>query len=970
MKKIIKFSSLLLVLIVAFSCTNQKYSYETVKNDPLKTRIYTLDNGLKVYMSVNDEQPRIQTFIAVRVGGKNDPAETTGLAHYFEHLMFKGTETFGTQDYAAEKPLLDEIEALFELYRNTTDEAERKAIYKKIDSVSYEASKISIPNEYDKLMASIGASGTNAWTNFDETVYTEDIPSNQIENWAKIQSDRFANNVIRGFHTELETVYEEKNMSLTNDSRKSYAALMEGLYPNHPYGKQTVLGTQEHLKNPSIINIKNYHKTYYVPNNMAICLSGDFNPDEMIVIIDKYFGTMKPNDNLPKLQFEAEKQMTEPVVKEVFGLDAEYIQLAWRTDGATSKDAIIVELIGSLLSNGKAGLIDVNLRQAQKVLNVWATGYCMADYGMIMASATPKTGQTLDEVKELLLTEMVKLRAGEFDESLIASIVANQKLNIQRQYDSNRGRAHAYVSSFINGTSWKDEVDFLDKLSKITKQDVIDFANKNINDNNYVAIYKRTGKDPNEQKIAKPEITPIATNRDVSSDFLEEIKAYEPTPIAPVFLDYKKDLSISKDKNNMEVLYKHNATTDLFNLYFRYEFGDNEVPYLDLATRYLRFLGSSTMNLEELNKAFYDIACSFSVYSYDNESSITLSGLNENMPKAIQLFKDFISDIQPNEEALANVKADLHKSRGDSKLNQNSNFSALRNYAIYGKDYVGATTLSNAAIDAATSEELLKIIDEMLAYEYIVLYYGPSSEKELISTLNKDVFVKENLIPSPAQIKYYPVKTEGNSTIVAEYDANQIRYAQISNKGEKFDLSIEPIIYLYREYFGGGMNAIVFQEMREARGLAYSANATVMFPYDPNGTYTFQAFIATQNDKFNDAIDAFDDIINDMPVSEAAFNIAKQGLLSTYETQRVTKMNVLWNYINAKEFNIDFDKRQYYYENIKNLTLDDVVKYQQENIKDRQYTYCVLGRTDDLNLDKLKKLGSVKALSKEDIFGY
>ena len=141
--------------MLASSCS--KYKYETVSGDPLKTRIYTLPNGLKVYMSVMKEQPRIQTAIAVRVGGKNDPAETTGLAHYFEHLMFKGTEKFGTSDYAAEKPMLDEIERLFEVYRKTTDEAERAAIYHRIDSISYEASKIAIPNEYDKLMAAIGA---------------------------------------------------------------------------------------------------------------------------------------------------------------------------------------------------------------------------------------------------------------------------------------------------------------------------------------------------------------------------------------------------------------------------------------------------------------------------------------------------------------------------------------------------------------------------------------------------------------------------------------------------------------------------------------------------------------------------------------------------------------------------------------------------------------------------------------------
>ena len=253
-KKILLIASAALLLLSAGACKR----YETVPGDALQTQIYTLDNGMKIFMSVNKEQPRIQTYMAVKVGSKNDPSETTGMSHYLEHIMFKGTEQFGTTDYAAEKPLLDEIERLFEVYRKTTDEAERLAIYHQIDSVSYEASKLAIPNEYDKLMAIIGATGTNAWTSDDETVYTEDIPSNQIDNWARIQADRFRHLVVRGFHTELETVYEEKNMSLTRDSEKVYEALAKALYPHHPYGQQTTIGTQEHLKNPSITNIKKH----------------------------------------------------------------------------------------------------------------------------------------------------------------------------------------------------------------------------------------------------------------------------------------------------------------------------------------------------------------------------------------------------------------------------------------------------------------------------------------------------------------------------------------------------------------------------------------------------------------------------------------------------------------------------------------------------------------------------------------
>lgn len=360
MKKMFQMLWLSWLIMVMAACGNTPvYQYESVPGDPMNARIYTLDNGLKVYMTVNKEQPRIQTYIAVKAGGKNDPAETTGLAHYFEHLMFKGTESFGTQNYGLEKPMLDEIEALFETYRKTTDEAERAALYRQIDSVSYEASKIAIPNEYDKLMAAIGAKGSNAYTANDMTVFVEDIPANEVENWAKIQADRFQHPVIRGFHTELETVYEEKNMSLTKDGRKVFEQMMAALFPHHPYGTQTVLGTQENLKNPSITNIKNFFKQWYVPNNMAICLSGDFDPDEMIATINKYFGGMKANPDLPELNFAPEQPIIAPVVKEVIGPEAASIAIGWRFPGAASRDAEMLNLLSAILYNGQAGLIDL-----------------------------------------------------------------------------------------------------------------------------------------------------------------------------------------------------------------------------------------------------------------------------------------------------------------------------------------------------------------------------------------------------------------------------------------------------------------------------------------------------------------------------------------------------------------------------------------------------------------------------------
>ncbi|MBR5384681.1 MAG: insulinase family protein, partial [Bacteroidales bacterium] len=415
--------------------------YQTVKGDPMQTKIYTLDNGLKVYMTVNHDEPRIQTYIAVRSGGKNDPADNTGLAHYLEHMMFKGSEAFGTTDYAAEQPMLAAIDSLFEVYRTKTDNDERLAIYHVIDSISFEASRLAIPNEYDKMMSIIGSEGSNAYTSNDVTCYIENIPSNQVDNWARIQADRFINCVFRGFHTELEAVYEEKNMGLVRDSEKAIDALDSMLFARHPYGTQTVIGTQEHLKNPSLKAIRYQKDTYYVPNNTAICLSGDFDPDEMVKTIEKYFGAWQPNPSLPVFTYEEEEPITTQKIKEVVGNDAEFVFVGWRTPGEKDTRSEVGSIATSILYNGMAGLMDINVNNAQKALFAGAFVYDRTDYDILLTQGQAKAGQSLEEVKDLILGEVAKLREGDFDDELVTATINNIKLQEMRSLESNADRA-------------------------------------------------------------------------------------------------------------------------------------------------------------------------------------------------------------------------------------------------------------------------------------------------------------------------------------------------------------------------------------------------------------------------------------------------------------------------------------------------------------------------------------------------
>ena len=596
-----------LLMIFTLNITAQtQLTYTTIPTDLMKTRIYKLDNGLTVYLSVNKEKPRIQTYIAVRTGSKNDPAETTGLAHYLEHLMFKGTDKFGVTDPAAEAPLLKEIEQRYEEYRLISDPDLRRQKYHEIDSVSQVAAQYFIPNEYDKLMSAIGSIGTNAYTSNDVTCYTEDIPSNEVENWAKIQADRFQNMTIRGFHTELEAVYEEYNIGIAKDSRKLWESMSRMLFPTHPYGTQTTIGTQNHLKNPSITNIKNYFNKWYRPNNVAICMAGDFDPDKVIGIIYKYFGKWQPGNDVRQPEFPALKPITQPRDTTVMGLEAETLWMGWRFGKGNSLQVDTLAVIENILSNGTAGLIDLNITQQMKMLDAWAGAETLRDHSCFILAGTPKEGQSLDDVKALLLAEIEKLKQGQFSDDLLPSVINNMKLRFYNSLESNQARADMFVNSFIKQRHFS---------------------------NNYVVVYKRQGEDTTLKKIDKPAITPIPTNRHLMSQFVKDVQDTEVSPIEPRFVDFNNDLTLGKTKKNIPLAYVKNNENGRFTLAFYYELGtENNVRY-SYAADYLDYLGTDKMTNEQIKQKFYKLACNYNISVGNRTLTVALNGLSENMPQ-------------------------------------------------------------------------------------------------------------------------------------------------------------------------------------------------------------------------------------------------------------------------------------------------------------------------------------------------
>ena len=971
MKKITRMmliaAAMLAITLPAFA---QKYDYKTYPNDPLQVREYTLKNGLKVFLSVYKDAPRIQTYIAVRAGSKNDPKETTGLAHYLEHMLFKGSHQLGTTDWDREQKELQKIENLYEVYRKTTDEKRRAEIYHQIDSISYVASTIAIANEYDKSMTAIGSDGTNAFTSNDYTMYVENIPANQVEQWAKVQGDRFPNLVLRLFHTELEAVYEEKNIGMAQDNRRVNEEMMSALFPHHPYGTQTTIGTIEHLKNPSMKNIREYHAAYYVPNNMCISMAGDFNPDEVIKVIDKYFGSWVPG-TVPTFTKVKEQPITSPIVRLVNGQDPASLTIAYRIEeGNGSRDALLAQAMEMVLNNGSCGLIDLNLNQKQLCLGAYAGTYTLNDYAAFILGGRPTQGQTLGQLRDLLLEQMELLKSGQFDESLIEASINQLKLQIMKQAESNDSRARQMAYAFVEHRNWGDVCDEINQLAKITKKDIVDFANRICKDNNYVIVYKHQDTPDPVTKVTKPAITPIFVSRDNESPFLASIKAdaAKAKPIQPQFVDFKKDLQKGKTKNGSEVLYVKNTENATFNLQYRFEFGNTADKNIDHASDLVDYLGTPQHTAEQLQEEFYKLACSWGISVGGESITVSVSGLAENMEKAMSLVEEIMTSCQPNDEALQMLVERGIKSRTDNKTNQRAAFRALNTYGVYGEEYIKENNESDAELRAYTAQQLTDALHGLFQYKHRVLYYGPLSMKEAIAKVDKIHTVKSTK-DVPANKVYQPQEVAENTVLFVDYDAKNT-YVTEYFRGNQINTGLFADVNLFNEYFGGSMNAIVFQEMREKRSLAYSASSYYTNSGRRDGYFYNSANVITQNDKLLDALNAYEELFNDMPQAEANFQLAKDALIAGSRTARTTKFAIISAYLQCERMGWKEPLRKQLFNAYPKMTMQNLVNFQQQNIKGQKKAYLILGKESEMDFNALSKFGKVKKLTLDEIFGY
>ncbi|WP_299620721.1 insulinase family protein [uncultured Tenacibaculum sp.] len=942
------------------------FNYESYTNDPTGLRLYTLDNGLKVYLAQNFKEPKIQTYIPVRAGSVYDPSDNTGLAHYLEHMLFKGTSKIGSVDFDKEKVELKKISDLYEKHKAEKDPEKKLEIYKEIDKVSHEASKLVIANEYDNMISGLGAQGTNAWTSNEETVYTNKIPANELDKWLKVESERFSELVLRLFHTELEAVYEEFNMNQDNDNSLAYFSMLDGLFPTHPYGQHTTIGKSEHLKNPSMEAIHAYFNKYYVPNNMAIVLVGDLQFEETIKKVDAAFGGMKSKEvSYPERPTEA--PITSPVVKEVVGPQAANAMFSFRSKGIGSKDEKYLTIIDYILNNSTAGLIDLNLNQKQKVQRAGSSTNFMNDYGMHSFFVTPKNGQSLEEATNLVLSEIEKIKKGEFDAWLIDAVVKNFELSKIRQNLSASSVAYQYVSSFVHFQDWGDRVKFLDELSKITKEDLVAFANEFYKDN-YVVVNKKQGKAEGLVKVPKPKITPNKLNRALVSDFVKSVNDINSSDLKSKFIDYQKEIQKSKIANGLEIEYIKNSDNDLAELYIIFDMGKDHNKKLPISVGYLEYLGTDKYTPDELKKEFYKLGINYGVSAGAERSYVYLSGLRENLDKGLVLLEDLWSNAKADQDTYNKYVDKIAKQRNDNKTNKGQiMWNGLWNYGQYGENSRLRDIYTIEELNSFKPEDLVSIVKDLKNYKHRIFYYGKDVD-EAKNTLEKNHTVAETLKDYPEKKLYEYAKT-GDNVYFVNYDMVQAEILFLA-KGAEFDPEKMAVSTLFNSYFGSGLSSIVFQEIRESKSLAYSAFSSYSNASEKGKPNYVYAYVGTQANKLPDAVDAMMGLMNDMPEAEKQFKAAKKAALKKLAAQRINDTNIFWTYESLKKRGFDNDNREEVYKAIQNLTMKDLKDFFTNNIKGQDYNVMVLANKKDIDLKSLSKLGKVKELEVDHLFNY
>lgn len=935
-------------------------------NDSVKE--FILHNGLTVWISTDSSDSKVYGQVVVRAGAKETP--NSGVAHYFEHIMFKGTQRIGTVDFEQEAPILQEITKQYSKLQVAKNSAEREEIQSKINELNIEATKYAIPNDFNHLISKYGGSGLNAGTSYDYTLFYNSFSPQYLEHWCELNSERMIAPVFRLFQSELETVYEEKNMYSNIISTEPTQRIMERLAAPHPY-RYPIIGSTEALKSPDIRAMEEFFREYYYAENMALILTGDIKEEGLLPLLERTFGRIKSGGRKPlqlpqPMPFNGHEKMTIKVpIPFVKGLG-----FIWHTVPNNHPDQVALSLVQSLLNNdGKTGLLD-RLTIDGKVMEAAAINFALNDMGLFGVYIMPKLLQSSYLVKRRIQKAIDRIKRGDFSTQALEEVKQSlYKANLL-QLESSEQKAKLLSSLFAQNETWSDLMRELDLLRSISKEEVVEVAQRYL-DGNYLEVKKKTGRYAVE-KLPKPPYQPVkAPNQGAKSEFSRYLETLEIPKLPMKYLDFKKDAE-QRDlsANDLVRLYKvGNEINDLFSLdllFFRQSYYHPLQTYLE---QYLDLVGGAEMSAHELNQRLQSLGATITYESKPSFFCIRISGFDHYLSETIALVGSILNDIKVEKPQIKKIIEARKISDRAIKADITELSKRLLDLARYGEKAPYKADLSLPQLRRITAQELVTDFHQLLQSELDIHYTGKLDIEKVASCI-KSSFNLEAISECGEGYFYVPsILPSGNRILLHnEPSATQVVIKGYLPMGVLSDYE-KSILRVYSTYLGSGMSSLLFQEIREYRSLAYSVSSFASFaPHSIHGGQTdLLVYLSTQTDKLLEVIELLNKLIHRSPDDpnrlEIAINTLRSDVRSTYPAMRM-KSRTIASHI-RQGYNKDI--ALIIEDNLKSITLQEVLDFHIDKVIKSPITLSMIGNIDDKMVAQLSESFQITRVSKKQL---
>ena len=958
MRKVLLFVELTLLAVMA--CAAQSRT-------ALQVQELELSNGMKVWLNVDHSQPKV--FGAVVVGAGAVDCPDTGIAHYFEHIMFKGTDELGTVDYAAERLYLDSISIKYDELSRTTDDKARKAIQHEINRLNIQASQFAIPNEFNRLITKYGGSGLNAGTSYDFTFYHNTFSPQFIEQWCELNSHRLVHPVFRLFQGELETVYEEKNMYSDNPAAMMLEQITGKFFAGTPYA-YPIVGSTANLKNPRLSDMEAFYRKYYVASNMGLILSGDFDAQAIVPVLERTFGQLERGVKPVREPIVAPAIAGQPVEKFLFpmpiiGMSA----LVFRGPTDYEADAPAMKVALALLSNdNKTGLLD-ELTNKNRVYMLMALNLSMNQTSALTVMVVPKLLCRVKTAENLCLEQIAKLKNGDFTDEQLMAVKQMLARESELSLESITKRSDQMVAAMSAGISWEDYLKLSSSIEDITRDDVVAVANKYFTDNFY-RFHKKNGRVPVDE-IAKPEYTPVRPQHaGDQSAFARRLEQLPVEQVAPRLLDFDHDV----DKVSMQggnVLYAGpNPLNDYFSLVFNFHKGTMQDKLLEAAAGYVSELGTDSLDVKALGAAMQRLGAQVDISADEQMTTLVLTGVDARLNETLHLLGHFLGHMQADEEKLSTIKDAAGPSEKSFWDENTEVFGALAQRVARGERSPYLTRLTAKELKKVKADELVASFKRVLDCRCDISYSGRLTAQQVSGIIaaqlpqlsgTQEYAMQEIELLTPQEPTVYVFDMpKSRQTIIGLYRP----LAGVSSDRDQACLE------MWGEYFGGGMSSVLFQEVREFRSMAYAAQGLTLTPSlagstSPSG---YVALVATQGDKSMQVIALLDSLITDMPINSENMSVARQSLLNdinnSYPTFRGKPLIVSLSQRNGYSRDVNTPL----VEQLPSLTQADVEAFYRQHIKGQPYQLMIVGNVKKLDMKALSRYGTVVKVKKDDIY--